>query len=72
MLSLKAAEQQFRVAGQAADDQLAPIGQARSERRRQADVSHAAAVRRARAECAAREAGAAAVVPQTAPLGRTV
>lgn len=33
----------------ASDDVPAPIGQARSERRRQADVSHAAAVRRARA-----------------------
>ncbi|MDT0435166.1 MULTISPECIES: hypothetical protein [Streptomyces] len=33
-----------------ADDALAPIERARSERRRQADVSHAAAVHRARAE----------------------
>ncbi|MFF0690971.1 hypothetical protein ACFYUG_33365 [Streptomyces albogriseolus] len=56
---------------QAADDAPAPIEQARTERRRQADASHAAAVRRARAERAARETGPAAVVPQTAPLGRT-
>lgn len=49
----------------------APIEQARTERRRQADASHAAALRRARAERAAREAGTAAVVVQTAPLGRT-
>jgi len=56
---------------QAADDQPAPIEQARTERRRQADVSHAAALRRARAERAARAAGTAAVVLQPAPLGRT-
>jgi hypothetical protein len=55
----------------AADDQPDPIEQARTERRRQADVSHAAALRRARAERAAREAGTAAAIPQTAPLGRT-
>ncbi|MEV5454703.1 DciA family protein [Streptomyces sp. NPDC052535] len=54
-----------------ADDQPAPIEQARTERRRQADVSHAAALRRARAERAAREAGTAAAVRQTASLGRT-
>ncbi|MFJ9634777.1 DciA family protein [Streptomyces sp. NPDC101175] len=52
-----------------ADDAPAPIEQARSERRRQADVSHAAALRRARTERAAREAGTvAAVTPQQAPL----
>ncbi|MFI1568341.1 DciA family protein [Streptomyces sp. NPDC020490] len=50
-------------------DAPAPIEQARSERRRQADASHAAAVRRARAERAAREAGTvAAVTPQRAQL----
>ncbi|MFF9497252.1 hypothetical protein [Streptomyces flaveolus] len=54
-----------------ADDQPAPIEQARIERRHQADVSHAAALRRAREERAAREAGTAAVVPQSTPLGRT-
>ncbi|MGC4918605.1 DciA family protein [Streptomyces albogriseolus] len=54
-----------------ADDQPAPIEQARIERRRQADVSHAAALRRARAERAAREAGTAAAVPQPTTLGRT-
>jgi predicted nucleic acid-binding Zn ribbon protein len=51
------------------DDPPAPIEQARTERRRQADVSHAAALRRARAERAAGETGtAAAVAPQRAPL----
>ncbi|MFF9593845.1 DciA family protein [Streptomyces sp. NPDC014646] len=53
------------------EDAPAPIEQARTERRRQADASHAAALRRARAERAAREAGTAAAVVQTAPLGRT-
>nr|ANO42785.1 hypothetical protein A8713_036690 [Streptomyces sp. SAT1] len=48
-----------------------PIDQARLRRRRRADVSHAAALRRARAERAAREAGTATAVPQTAPLDRT-
>ncbi|TGZ12406.1 hypothetical protein DV517_75010 [Streptomyces sp. S816] len=46
------------------DDTPAPIEQARSEHRRQADASHAAAVHRARAERAVREAEMAAVVPQ--------
>ncbi|CAL9671814.1 DciA family protein [Streptomyces sp. enrichment culture] len=55
----------------AADDAPAPIEQARTERRRQADASHAAAVRRARAERAARAAGTEAAVPQSTPLGRT-
>ncbi|WP_343239763.1 DciA family protein [Streptomyces sp. SID9913] len=45
---------------QAADDQPAQIEQACTKRRRQADVSHAAALRRARAERAARKAGTAA------------
>ncbi|MFC8009274.1 DciA family protein [Streptomyces cinereoruber] len=50
-------------------DAPAPIEQARAGRRRQADASHAAAVRRARAERAAKEAGTvAAVTPQRAPL----
>ncbi|EYT77970.1 hypothetical protein CF54_39805 [Streptomyces sp. Tu 6176] len=48
-----------------------PIEQARLRRRRRADVSHAAALRRARAERAASEAGTAAAVPQTALLDRT-
>lgn len=39
------------------DDAPAPIGQARTRRCRQADVSHAAALRRARQERAARAAG---------------
>ncbi|MEU1669431.1 DciA family protein [Streptomyces sparsogenes] len=56
---------------QTADDAPAPIEQARTERRRQADASHAAAVRRARAERAAREAGTSAAVPPPTPLGRT-
>ncbi|WP_238783322.1 hypothetical protein [Streptomyces monomycini] len=51
-------------------DAPASIEQARTERRRQADISHAAALRRARAERAAREAGTAAVVPKAAPLQR--
>lgn len=55
----------------AADDAPAPIEQARTGRRRQADASHAAAVRRARAERAAREAGTSAAVPQPTLLGRT-
>ncbi|WP_031031360.1 DciA family protein [Streptomyces albus] len=55
-----------------ADNAPAPIEQARTEHRRQADASHAAALRRARAEHAAREAGTAAAVPQPTPLGRTV
>ncbi|WP_254882436.1 hypothetical protein [Streptomyces sp. NA03103] len=55
----------------AANDQPAPIEQARTERLRQAAVSYSAALRRARAECAAREAGTAAAVPQTTPLCRT-
>ncbi|MDL5206646.1 DciA family protein [Streptomyces sp. ALI-76-A] len=50
------------------DDEPAPIEQARTERRRQADVSRAAALRRARAERAAREAGTVAAAPQPAPL----
>ncbi|MFI0936898.1 hypothetical protein ACH4RG_35000 [Streptomyces sp. NPDC021019] len=37
------------------DDAPAPIERARTERRRQADASHAAALRRARAERAAPE-----------------
>ncbi|WP_162933551.1 hypothetical protein [Streptomyces alfalfae] len=48
-----------------------PIEETRTERRRQAHVSHAAALRRARAERAVREARTAATVPQTTPLGRT-
>ncbi|MER6611476.1 hypothetical protein ABT282_37930 [Streptomyces sp. NPDC000927] len=51
----------------------APIEQVRLQRRRQADTSHAAALRRACAERAAMDAGAVVVasVPQPAPLGRT-
>ncbi|WP_331720168.1 DciA family protein (plasmid) [Streptomyces sp. NBC_01136] len=50
------------------DDAPAPIAAARAQRRHQADVSHAAALRRARAERAAREAGTSAVLPQPARL----
>jgi hypothetical protein len=50
------------------DDAPAPIAAARTQRRNQADVSHAAALRRARAERAAREAGTSAVLSQSAPL----
>lgn len=46
----------------------APIAAARTQRRHQADASHAVALRRARAERAAREAGTSAVLPQPAPL----
>ncbi|MFH9090504.1 DciA family protein [Streptomyces sp. NPDC017673] len=56
---------------EAADDQPSPIEQARIERRRQADVSHAAALRRARAERAAREAGTAADVREPTALRDT-
>ncbi|MFH9425440.1 DUF721 domain-containing protein [Streptomyces sp. NPDC017529] len=52
-------------------DAPASIEQARTERRRQADISHAAALRRARAERAAREAGTAAVVPKAAAAPET-
>lgn len=51
---------------ESADDQSAPMEQARAERRRQAAVPYAAALRRARVERAARVAGTAAAVPQTA------
>ncbi|MFI7246399.1 DciA family protein [Streptomyces qinglanensis] len=54
-----------------AADEPAPIEPARTERRRQADASHTAALRRARTERAAREAGAAVAVPTLPPLGRT-
>ncbi|MCX5388425.1 DciA family protein [Streptomyces sp. NBC_00083] len=58
----------FPEADVVADDATAPIAAARAQRRHQADVSHAAALRRARAERAAREAGTAAVLPQPARL----
>ncbi|MFK8851380.1 hypothetical protein [Streptomyces sp. Ac-502] len=51
-------------------DAPASIEQARTERRHQADISHAAALCRARAERAARAAGTAAVVPKAAPPQR--
>lgn len=54
----------------AADGQPAPTHQARVERRRQAGVSHAAALRVARAERALRS-GVAVVLPQPAPLRTT-
>ncbi|MFB7171640.1 DUF721 domain-containing protein [Streptomyces sp. NPDC056254] len=54
-----------------ADDAPAPIEQGRLQRRRQAAASEAAALRRARAERAARDAGTAAVIPQPAPQRRT-
>ncbi|MFC9817322.1 hypothetical protein ACFVJM_35305 [Streptomyces virginiae] len=53
-----------------ADGQPASIHQARVERRRQAGVSHAAALRVARAERALRS-GVAVVLPQPAPLRTT-
>ncbi|UQI49872.1 DciA family protein (plasmid) [Streptomyces sp. HU2014] len=54
-----------------ADDAPAPIEQVRLARRRQAAASEAAALRRARADRAARNAGTAAVIPQPAPQRRT-
>ncbi|MFE2556549.1 DUF721 domain-containing protein [Streptomyces sp. NPDC059352] len=54
-----------------ADDAPAPIEQGRLQRRRQAAASEAAALRRARADRAARNAGTAAVIPQPAPQRRT-
>nr|WP_237532920.1 DciA family protein [Streptomyces sp. SID8352] len=53
------------------EDALAPIEQACARRRRQAAATEAAALRRARAERAAREAGMAAAVPQPAALRTT-
>ncbi|MER5974602.1 DciA family protein [Streptomyces sp. NPDC002055] len=53
------------------DDAPTPIEQARAQRRRQAAATEAAALRRARAERAAREAGTAAAVPQPAVLRTT-
>ncbi|MEW2134637.1 DUF721 domain-containing protein [Streptomyces sp. NPDC005435] len=54
-----------------ADDAPDPIEPVRTERRRQVGISHAAALRRARVERAARGAGTGAAVSPTAPLGRT-
>ncbi|MEU9654387.1 DUF721 domain-containing protein [Streptomyces sp. NPDC048110] len=53
------------------DDAPAPIEQARAQRRRQAAATEATALRRAKAERAAREAGTAAAVPQSAALRTT-
>lgn len=53
------------------DDAPALIEQARAQRRRQAAATEAAALRRARQERAAREAGTAAAVPQPAALRTT-
>ncbi|MFJ6053616.1 DciA family protein [Streptomyces sp. NPDC092307] len=54
-----------------AEDKPIPIEQGRAERRRQAEVSHAAALRLARAERAAREAGSASDVRPSAALRDT-
>ncbi|MFJ4858604.1 hypothetical protein [Streptomyces sp. NPDC088730] len=51
----------------AVDEAPAPINAARLQRRREAAATEAAALRRARAERAARQAGTAALVPN-APL----
>ncbi|MCZ0983749.1 DciA family protein [Streptomyces diastatochromogenes] len=58
----------FPEPGPVADDQPAPIEQARAERRRAADASHAAALRRARAERSGAAAGGTAfqALPHTA------
>ncbi|MFF0537105.1 hypothetical protein ACWDF1_11440 [Streptomyces coelicoflavus] len=61
--------QAFAESEAAADNQPTPIEQAHTESRRQADMSYAATLRRARAERAAREAGTATA--NVAPLGRT-
>lgn len=61
----------MRELGRRAFPESETIEQACVERRRQVGVSHAAALRRARAEREAREARTAAAVPQAAPLGRT-
>lgn len=53
------------------DDAPTPFDAARSERRRQAEVSRAAALRRARQERAARESGTATSVPGSAGLRTT-
>jgi hypothetical protein len=53
------------------DTPPASIEQARTERRRQADASHTAALGKAHAERAARPARTPAAIPQTALLGRT-
>ncbi|MFE9387588.1 hypothetical protein ACFYMO_30870 [Streptomyces sp. NPDC007025] len=66
VLSLQAFPEPKQVA-----DEATPIEPALTERRRQADASHAAALCRARAERAAGETGAAAPVPASPPLGRT-
>ncbi|MGW5609449.1 DciA family protein [Streptomyces sp. NPDC003753] len=55
----------------AADDQPAPIEQARIERRRQAAATEAAALRRARQERAARESGTPADVSRSPALRDT-
>lgn len=53
------------------DDAPAPIDQARIQRRRQAAATEAAALRRARAERAARDAGTVAAGPQPTALRTT-
>ncbi|MET9760031.1 hypothetical protein ABZ016_13395 [Streptomyces sp. NPDC006372] len=53
------------------DDAPASIEVSRAQRRRQAAATEAAALRRARAERAAREAGTAVAVPQSAALRTT-
>lgn len=53
------------------DDQPAPIEAGRFLRRREAEATRALALRRARAERAARQAGTAAAVPQSADLRAT-
>ncbi|MFM9681704.1 DciA family protein [Streptomyces brasiliscabiei] len=53
------------------DDQPAPIEAARIQRRRESEATRALALRRARAERAARQDGTAAAVPQSAELRTT-
>ncbi|MFD8394334.1 hypothetical protein ACFV2N_35310 [Streptomyces sp. NPDC059680] len=54
-----------------AADEPSPIGTARVRRRREADASHAAALRRARAERAGRQPETAAAVKESAALRST-
>ncbi|MEV6840870.1 DciA family protein [Streptomyces sp. NPDC051133] len=61
----------FPEPGTASEDAPAPIAAARMQRRREADASHAAALRRARAERAARQAGTSDVAAEPAPLRTT-
>ncbi|MFG2887581.1 hypothetical protein ACGFYV_35780 [Streptomyces sp. NPDC048297] len=53
------------------DDQPTPIEAARIQRRRASEATHTLALRRARADRAARQTGTAAAAPQHPPVRRT-